>query len=124
MYSSALNSRRHVLSRVFVTGVGVVSSIGLGRRDFFAGLAAGRSGMSTVGSFDATALGRDLAGEVKGFDPRDHLSAAEQRRMGRCSAMALGAARMAMADAGLESSHVAGPRTAVVLGTTMGEAQL
>jgi 3-oxoacyl-[acyl-carrier-protein] synthase II len=124
MYSGALNSRRHVLSRVFVTGVGVVSSIGLGRRDFFAGLGAGRSGISTVGSFDATALGRDLAGEVKGFDARDHLSAAEQRRMGRCSAMALGAARMAMADAGLESSHVAGPRTAVVLGTTMGEAQL
>jgi 3-oxoacyl-[acyl-carrier-protein] synthase II len=113
-----------VQSRVFVTGVGVVSSIGLGREAFFRGLEAGRSGISPVGSFDASALGRGLAGEVKDFDPRDHLTAAEQRRMGRCSAMALGAARMAVADAGLDAQRLAGPRTAVVLGTTMGEAQL
>jgi 3-oxoacyl-[acyl-carrier-protein] synthase II len=113
-----------VRSRVFVTGVGVVSSIGLGREAFFRSLAAGRSGISPVGSFDASALGRGLAGEVKDFDPKDHLTAAEQRRMGRCSAMALAAARMAVADARLDASRLAGPRTAVVLGTTMGEAQL
>jgi 3-oxoacyl-[acyl-carrier-protein] synthase II len=113
-----------VAGRVFVTGVGVVSSIGLGREAFFRNLEGGASGISPVASFDASQLGRQLAGEVKGFDPRDHLSAAEQRRMGRCSAMALAAARMALEDAGLEQDAVAGPRTAVVLGTTMGEAQI
>jgi 3-oxoacyl-[acyl-carrier-protein] synthase II len=113
-----------VLSRVFVTGVGVVSSIGLGRDAFFRGLEAGASGISPVASFDASALGRQLAGEVKSVEPRDHLTHAEQRRMGRCSAMALAAARMALTDAGLDAAEVAGPRTAVVLGTTMGEAQL
>jgi len=113
-----------VLSRVFVTGVGVVSSIGLGRDAFFRALEAGKSGISPVASFDASSLGRQLAGEVKDFDARDHLTQAEQRRMGRCSALALGAARMALVDAGLEVSQIAGPRTAVVLGTTMGEAQL
>ncbi len=113
-----------MLSRVFVTGVGVVSSIGLGRDAFFRSLAAGVSGISPVASFDASSLGRELAGEVKTFEPKDHLTHAEQRRMGRCSAMALAAARMALADAGLDTAGVAGPRTAVVLGTTMGEAQL
>jgi len=109
---------------VFVTGVGVVSSIGLGKDAFYAGLAAGKSGISPVASFDASALGRTLAGEVKGFEPDDHLTQAEQRRMGRCSMMALAAARMAVQDSGLTPERLAGPRTAVVLGTTMGEAQL
>jgi 3-oxoacyl-[acyl-carrier-protein] synthase II len=77
-----------------------------------------------VTAFDAAPLGRARAGEVKAFNASDHLSRAEQRRLGRCSAMALAAARMALTDAGLEPSDVAGPRTAVVLGTTMGEARI
>ncbi len=113
-----------MLPRVFVTGVGVVSSVGLGRAAFFRALAAGTSGISSVSSFDAAPLGREKAGEVKDFDARDHLTQGEQRRMGRCSAMALAAARMAMKDADLEAAQLAGPRTAVVLGTTMGEAQI
>jgi 3-oxoacyl-[acyl-carrier-protein] synthase II len=113
-----------VSPRVFVTGVGVVSSLGLGREAFFRALSSGASGISPVASFDASPLGRQNAGEVKDFDPRDHLSQAEQRRMGRCSAMALAAARMAVGDAGLLPAQLAGPRTAVVLGTTMGEAQI
>ena len=108
--------------RVFVTGVGVVSSIGLGKSEFFRALEAGRSGISRVESFDASGLGREYAGEVKGFAPRDHLTAAEARRTGRCSAMALAAARMALEDAGLGEGALRGPRTAVVIGTTMGEA--
>jgi 3-oxoacyl-[acyl-carrier-protein] synthase II len=113
-----------VSPRVFVTGVGVVSSVGLGREAFFRALSSGASGISPVASFDASPLGRQNAGEVKDFDPRDHLSLGEQRRMGRCSAMALAAARMAVRDAELLPSHLVGPRTAVVLGTTMGEAQI
>lgn len=110
--------------RVFITGVGVVSSIGLGKAEFFRALAEGRSGVSPVEAFDTKNLGRDLAGEVKAFRPRDHLSAAELRRMGRCSQMALAAARMAVADARLGESAMHGERTSVVLGTTMGEADV
>jgi 3-oxoacyl-[acyl-carrier-protein] synthase II len=112
------------LPRVFVTGVGVVSSIGLGRDAFYRALGAGRSGISPVASFEAASLGRDFAGEVKAFEPRDHLTNAERRRMGRCSAMAVAAARMALRDAGLQEKQLAGARTAVVLGTTMGEANV
>jgi 3-oxoacyl-[acyl-carrier-protein] synthase II len=110
--------------RVFITGLGVVSSIGLGKDAFFASLAAGKSGISHVESFDASNLGRDLAGEVKAFRARDHLTAAETRRMGRCSQMALAASRMAIADAGLKDDALKGPRASVVLGTTMGEADV
>ncbi|MGH7268797.1 MAG: beta-ketoacyl-[acyl-carrier-protein] synthase family protein [Polyangiaceae bacterium] len=110
--------------RVFITGVGVVSSIGLGRDAFFRALEAGTSGISPVTSFDAAPLGRENAGEVKGFNPVDHLTRGEQRRVGRCSAMALAATRMAVSDAGIDAKDLAGPRTAVVLGTTMGEAQI
>jgi len=110
--------------RVFITGVGVVSSIGLGKDAFFQSLAAGMSGIGPVEAFDVSSLGRTNAGEVKGFTPRDHLTAAEARRMGRCSQMALAAARMAVADAALPEGALKGPRASVVLGTTMGEADV
>jgi 3-oxoacyl-[acyl-carrier-protein] synthase II len=110
--------------RVFITGVGVVSSIGLGKDAFFDALAAGQSGISPVEAFDVTNLSRQFAGEVKGFRPKDHLTAVEARRMGRCSQMALAAARMAIVDAGLDPSALKGPRASVVLGTTMGEADV
>lgn len=112
------------MPRVFITGVGVISSIGLGRAEFFKSLAEGKSGISPVESFDAAALGRDVAGEIKNFRARDHLTAAEARRTGRCSAMTLAAARMAVQDAGLDAAALRGPRTAVVIGTTMGEADV
>jgi 3-oxoacyl-[acyl-carrier-protein] synthase II len=113
-----------LLERVFVTGVGVVSSIGLGKTAFFRGLEAGASGISQVNAFDTATLGRERGGEVKDFEAADHLTHAEQHRMGRCSAMAVAAARMAMIDARLQATHLVGPRTAVVLGTTMGEARI
>jgi 3-oxoacyl-[acyl-carrier-protein] synthase II len=113
-------------ARVYITGVGVVSSLGLGREEFFESLAHGRSGISPLTSFDATNLGRTFAGEVKNFRARDHLSASEARRMGRCSAMALAATRMAVKDAKLDipSLGMKGRRIAIVIGTTMGEADV
>ncbi len=107
-----------------MTGVGVVSSIGLGRAAFFRALEAGANGISPVTAFDGASMGRAYAGEVKAFDARDHLTRAEQGRLGRCAAMALAAARMAVTDAEIGEAHLAGPRTAVVLGTTMGEARI
>jgi len=112
------------VSRVFITGVGAVSPVGLGRGEFFRALAEGKSGIATIESFDGAALGREFAGEVKGFRPRDHLTAAEARHTGRCSAMTVAAARMAVADSGIRPEHLRGPRTAVVIGTTMGEADV
>jgi 3-oxoacyl-[acyl-carrier-protein] synthase II len=112
------------VERVLVTGVGVISSIGLGKTAFFRSLEEGRNGISPVTSFDASTLGRTLGGEVHGFEAGDHLTRAESRNMGRCSAMAVAAARMATKDAELEPGALASERTSVVLGTTMGEARI
>ncbi len=110
--------------RVFVTGMGVVSSVGLGRDAYWRSLVAGRSGTSTIRSFDASKLGRDLAAEVQGFVARDHLTDVEAKRSGRCSAFAIAAARMAVRDAGLSDAALRSERASVVLGTTMGEADV
>lgn len=107
--------------RVFLSGVGVVSSLGLGKEAYFRGLQEGRSGVSKVESFEPTASGREYAAEVKEFRAEDHLTVAERGRTGRCGAMAMAATRMALEDAGVAEGSLAGPRTAVVLGTTMGE---
>ncbi len=111
------------MTRVFVTGVGVVSSIGLGKEAFWKALVAGTSGVSTVEGFDTSRLDRDVGCEVKNFRPRDFLTAAETRRAGRCSQFAIAAARMAVKDAGLQG-QTQGARTSVLLGTTMGEAEI
>jgi 3-oxoacyl-[acyl-carrier-protein] synthase II len=112
------------MSRVLVTGMGVVSSLGLGRDAFWKAIVAGRTGFSTIDSFDTGALDRSVAGEVKGFRARDFLTSAEARRTGRCSAFSLAAARMAVEDAKLAPAQLAGARTSVIVGTTMGEADV
>jgi 3-oxoacyl-[acyl-carrier-protein] synthase II len=112
------------MARVFVTGIGVVSPIGLGRADFWKALTSGVSGAAPVRNFDVTGFEREVACEVKGFRARDFLTAGEARRMGRCSAMAVAAGRMAVEDAGIAPELLAGERTAVVIGTTMGEANV
>jgi 3-oxoacyl-[acyl-carrier-protein] synthase II len=112
------------MTRVYVTGMGVVSSIGLGRTDFWSALTAGRSGVSPVSGFDTSRLDRTNAAQVKSFRAEDHLTANEVRHVGRCSAFSIAAARMAVRDANLTDNHLQNDRTAVVLGTTMGEADI
>lgn len=101
-----------------------MSSLGFGREAFWEAVTQGKTGFSRVEGFDTTQIGRDIAGEVKGFAARDFLTAAEARRVGRCSAYALAATRMAVEDAGLAPERLAGERTSVVIGTTMGEADV
>lgn len=112
------------MGRVFVTGMGVVSSLGFGRKAYWEALIEGRSGIREVTVFDTTGLPRNLGGEVKDFRATDFMSEAEARRMGRCSAFAVAAARMAVEDAELADRALRGERTAVVVGTTMGEANV
>lgn len=110
--------------RVLVTGMGVVSSLGLGREAFWRAIVDGRTGFAPIESFGTHQLDRSVAGEVKGFRARDFLTHAESRRMGRCSAFSVAAARMAVQDAGLKPEQLAGAGTSVIVGTTMGEADV
>jgi len=109
------------MSRVYVTGLGVISSLGFGRKEFSRAMTAGECGFAPIESFDTSPFGRSIGGEVKGFTARDFLTAAEARRTGRCSAFAIAAARMAVEDAALKPEQLAGERTSVLMGTTIGE---
>ncbi len=93
--------------RVVVTGLGVVSCVGNGIDEFWAGLVAGRSGIGKITLFDATGI-PSPAGEVRDFTPAG-LTPKESRRMARFTRFAVGAADEAMAMAGI-------PRTPEELG--------
>src|SRR5436305_1022864 len=88
--------------RAVVTGLGVVSPIGLTVDEFWSNLTAGVSGIDYITAFDASAHGVRIAGEVKGFEPDTYMPYKEARRMARFSQFAVAVARMAMQDACLE----------------------
>jgi len=110
-------------SRVVVTGIGVVTSIGTGREQFWENLLAGRCGISVVESFDTGGFGVHRGGEVKGFEAARHLRRLDASRAGRASQFAAAAARLALADAGIEPDALDPLRAGVSMGTTSGEPQ-
>lgn len=87
--------------RVVVTGMGVLTPLGIGLDQFWQGLMAGRSGVGPITLCDPGDSPSRIAGEVPGFDPRVYLDAKEARRMSRASQFAVAAAHMAIADAKL-----------------------
>jgi 3-oxoacyl-[acyl-carrier-protein] synthase II len=105
--------------RVVVTGLGAITSLGtLG--DFWKGLLAGQSGIREIQGFDASAMKTQIAGEVLDFDPSDfEIHPKNARRMSRASLLALGAAKMALADSGLTPEQIQekSERSGVALGT-------
>lgn len=106
--------------RVYVTGVGVLSSIGGNFPAFAEGLRSGRSGATDISAFDASAVPGRLGCEVRDFRPEDHFSRRETRHMDRASQMAVVAAREAAAGAGLVAGGHDPARAGVFMGTTLG----
>ena len=106
--------------RVVITGLGAITPLGLTVHEFWEGLVAGKSGITRVTQFDASPLPCQVAGEVKGFDPKKYIDFKEARRMSRCSQFAIAAAQEAMADAGLDSQLADPERAGVVFGTAIG----
>ncbi|HEX7957377.1 MAG TPA: beta-ketoacyl synthase N-terminal-like domain-containing protein, partial [Pyrinomonadaceae bacterium] len=107
--------------RVVVTGVGVVTPIGTGREQFWGSLLAGRGGVSAVESFDTGGLGVHLGAEVKGFRAEEFVLRQDVARLGRASRFAVAAARLALADAGLDAAALDALDAGVSMGTTSGE---
>ena len=97
-----------------VTGIGAITPLAHTAPGTWAGLLAGRSGISAVESFDASDLPVRIAGEIHGFDAAAQLGPKRARRTARFSQLAIVAAREAVADAGLEPA-VESERTAVIV---------
>lgn len=109
--------RRDPRADVVVTGLGVVSPIGLGRAAFAEGLWAGRNGAAPVDFFDTTGWRSRICCRAADFDPSPWLTPKEARRMDRTGQFGVAAASMALADAGLDPAALDRERVAVVTGT-------
>ncbi len=107
-------------NRVVITGMGVISSLGIGREAFWESLVQGRNGISTVTRFDASGYPTRIAGEVRGFDPRDYMDKKEARRMDRFTQFAVAAGMLGLQDAGIDLSRENPDRVGVFLGTGIG----
>jgi 3-oxoacyl-[acyl-carrier-protein] synthase II len=86
--------------RIVVTGMGVVTPLGIGLDTFWNGLVEGRSGVGPITLCDPGDSPSRIAAEVPGFEPRDYMEAKEARRVSRASQFAVAAAHMALADSG------------------------
>src|ERR1700753_4151846 len=93
--------------RIVVTGIGVISSIGVGPAEFTAGLRAGRSGVSPVTAFDPAGFEHANACEVRGFVPGDWIRRTPLDQLGRAARFSVAAARMAVEDAGFSADQLA-----------------
>jgi 3-oxoacyl-[acyl-carrier-protein] synthase II len=102
-----------------VTGIGAITPLADNAPDTWAGLVAGRSGITEIESFDASDLGVNVAGEIRGFDAEAHLGAKKARRTARFSQLAVVAAREAVADAGVDP-RAESDRTAVLVNAALG----
>jgi 3-oxoacyl-[acyl-carrier-protein] synthase II len=107
--------------RIVITGIGVVTPIGTGRETFWTNLLDGRCGIAPVQSFDTSNYNVHCGSEVKNFKAEDYLLKLDAAHLGRASQFAIAAARLALADAGVEIGSLDRKRAGVSMGTTSGE---
>jgi 3-oxoacyl-[acyl-carrier-protein] synthase II len=110
----------HRKRRVVVTGIGIVSSAGIGKEAFWNSLRSGRSGIRTIKSFDMSAYPCAIGGEVSEFDPLVFMPAQLVRRIDRFAQLGLAAAKLAIADTNLNLDTVQRDRVGVAMGTSLG----
>ena len=108
------------MKRVVVTGLGIVSPIGIGIRESWKALCEGRSGIGRITKFDPTPYETQIAGEVKGFKAEDWMSKKEAKRFELFISYAIAAARMAVDDAGIAITAENGDRVGVITGCGLG----
>lgn len=106
--------------RVVVTGLGLVTPLGIGVEESWKNLCAGKSGVAEITRFDASDFQTKIAAEVKGFHAEDFLPAKEAKRTERFIAFAIAAARMALEDSGLVIDSTNNNRIGVMTGCGLG----
>ena len=106
--------------RVVVTGLGLVSALGIGREENWANAIAGRSGAAPIDTYDTSDSTTTIACQVRGFEASDFMDRRSARRMDRFAQFAVAAGRLALEDAGLEITDVLGPRAGAMIGSGIG----
>ncbi len=110
--------------RVVITGLGMVTPIGIGKEQFSARLFQGDSGIREIAAFDTSRLVSHLGAEVRDFNPLDFISAKNVRRMDRLSQLSVASARLAVEDARMVIGMENRDRVGIILGTAFGPTDL
>jgi 3-oxoacyl-[acyl-carrier-protein] synthase II len=103
-----------------VTGVGLVSALGVGTEETWSNLLAGKSGIGPITHFDTTGFSTTFAAEVKGFDPLQFIEKKELKKMGRFIQFALAATQFAVEQSGLKITSEFADRVGVYIGSGIG----
>jgi 3-oxoacyl-[acyl-carrier-protein] synthase II len=106
--------------RVVVTGIGMISPLGIGNEPTWQGLIEGRSGIDRITKFDASAYACRIAGEVRGFNPEQWVEKKEVKKSDTFIHYAIAAAAMAVQDASLDCAACDGDRFGVIVGSGIG----
>ena len=109
-----------MVRRVVITGVGLVSALGIGTAENWQNLLAGRSGVAHITHFDTTGFPVTIAAELKGFDPFQFVEKKELKKMGLFIQYALAATQFAMGQAKLEITPEVADRAGVYIGSGIG----
>jgi len=106
--------------RVVVTGIGLVTPLGIGTEITWEGIRAGKSGIGRITQFDPVAFSCRIAGEVKGFDPASYIEKKEIKKMGRFIQFAIAAAECALKGSGLKIAPENAEQVGVYIGSGIG----
>ena len=112
----------HVPRRVVVSGLGVISPLGIGTAAFWEGLVQGRCGIQRIAAFDPTGLPTTIGGEVRGYDARQFIPSNQRKNlkiMARDIQLAVGAAKLALEDSGLMENRPDPTRFGIDFGASM-----
>lgn len=108
------------MRRVVVTGLGPVTSIGIGKEEYWDSLIEGRSGISHITNFDTEGYTTTIGSEVKNFNPEKYIDKKEAKRMDRFAQFAIAGTQLALEDSGLDLDSIDKRRAGVILGSGVG----
>jgi len=111
------------MERVVITGMGTVNPLGLTVQSTWKNAIEGVSGVGPITLFDASTMGVQIAAEVRGFNPADHMDAKEARRRDRVQQLGVAAAHQALVSSGLEITESNSERVGVVMSSGGGGLQ-
>ncbi|MBI3920814.1 MAG: beta-ketoacyl-ACP synthase II [Armatimonadetes bacterium] len=106
--------------RVVVTGLGVLSPVGIGKGEFLEALRSGRNGVGPITLFDPETMNSKIGGEVRDFRPEDYLDPKTIKRTGRSTQFAVAASQQAIQDSGLHCENEDLNRIGVIIGSAAG----
>ncbi len=108
------------LRRVVITGIGLISPLGIGRESNWKALVEGKGGISLISRFDTSGFSSKIAGEIKDFDPLVFIDRKDARKMDAFIQYAVAAAQLAVDDSGIKPLALEGDRTGVYVGSGIG----